>query len=189
MWDSGIAALQRGERVLARKDRQYFLMSECATMTMYAKRNENSAAVHSEKIENPRCRSSSATPAKKRNTSISVTSRTSTTSLAGRVLSSFWKADSARFEGNFATSTRVVHHITASTAFASAAASTASLNACGERLHWLMIKLKMMTRSEYIGLRPFFIEPSRPGRRTPPGPGGVSVSPSRVDVKSHAAVL
>src|SRR5713226_1692417 len=146
MWDSGIAGLPRGERVLAREESQYFLMSECATMTMYANRNENSAAVHSEKTENPRCRSSSATPAKKRNTSISVTSSTSTTSLAGRVLSSFWKFDSAGFKGNFATSTRVVHQITASTHLASAAARTASLNACGERLHWLMMKLKTRTR-------------------------------------------
>src|SRR5713226_6086136 len=165
MWDSGIAGLPRGERVLARKDGQYFLMSECATMTMYAKRNENSAAVHSEKIENPRCRSSSATPAKKRNTSISVTSRTSTTSLAGRVSSTFWKIASAEFKGNFATSTRVVHQVIASTHLASAAARTASLNACGERLHWLRRKLKTRTRLVYMSapaLSKWAVRPARP---------------------------
>src|SRR5690349_17311588 len=127
-------------------------MSACATITMYASRNENKAAVQSEKIEKPRCRSSSATQAKNRNTSISVMSSTSTTSLAGRVLSISWNAEMVPFAGNFATSTRTVHHRTAMMHLASAAYSTASLNAWGERLHWLMMKLNMMTRFEDIGL-------------------------------------
>src|SRR6266850_3465858 len=123
-------------------------MSACATITMYASRKENSAAVHSEKMEKPRDKSSSATPAKNRNTSISVTSRTSTTSFAPRLLSSAWNCETAPLAGNFLTSTRIVHHRTASTHLARAAYSTASLNACGERLHWPMMKLKMTTKFE-----------------------------------------
>src|SRR5206468_9206865 len=96
-----------------------------------------------------------ATPAKKRNTSISVISRISTTSFAGRVSSSFWQAESAALAGNLATSMRVVHQITASTHLARAAASTASLNACGVRLHWLRTKLKTTTILEDIGFAPF----------------------------------
>src|SRR6266513_5912209 len=112
--------------------------------------------IYSEKTEKLWRKSSSATPAKKRNTSISVMSRTSTTSFAGRVLSTFWHAESAGLLGNFATSMRVVHQITASTHLARAAASTASLNACGVRLHWLMMKLKMMVILETIGFASSF---------------------------------
>src|SRR6266700_766055 len=96
--------------------------------------DENNIALHSEKTEKLWLRSSSATPAKKRNTSISVMSRISTTSFAGRVSSPFCQAESAGLAGNLETSMRVVHKVTASTHLASAAASTASLNACGVRL-------------------------------------------------------
>src|SRR5690242_15457703 len=147
-------------------------MSACATITMYASRNENSVAVHSEKIEKPRCRSSSATQAKNRNTSISVMSRTSTMSFAGRVLSISWNAEMAAFAGNLATSTRTVHHRTAMMHLANAAYSTASLKASGERLHWLMMKLKMMTRLECIGFASSFCVlqalGGRPARSVPP---------------------
>src|SRR5882762_4711600 len=122
---------------------------------MSTSRNENNIALHSEKTEKLWLRSSSATPAKKRNTSISVMSRTSTTSFAGRVSSSFWQAESAGLVGNLETSIRVVHQTTASTHLASAAASTASLNACGVRLHWLRMKLKTTTILEYIGFAPY----------------------------------
>src|SRR5882672_10655615 len=142
-------------------------MSLFATITMYTSRNENNIALHSEKTEKLWLRSSSATPAKKRNTSISVMSRISTTSFAGRVSSSFWQAESAGLVGNLETSMRVVHQITASTHLASAAASTASLNAWGVRLHWLMMKLKTTTILEYIGFSPFL---KRPYFGRPPGP-------------------
>src|SRR5260221_11654727 len=132
-------------------------MSLCATIAMYTSRNENNIALHSEKTEKLWLRSSSATPAKKRNTSISVMSRISTTSFAGRVSSSFCQADSAGWVGNLETSMRVVHQPTASTHLASAAASTASLNAWGVRLHWLMMKLKTTTILEYIGFAPFLM--------------------------------
>src|SRR5204863_3516244 len=79
----------------------------------------------------------------------------STTSFAGRVSSSFCQADSAGLVGNLEASMRVVHQITASTHLAKAAASTASLKACGVRLHWLMMKLKTTTILEYIGFSPF----------------------------------
>src|SRR5438093_2364460 len=141
-------------------------MSLFATITMQTRRNENNIALHSEKTEKLWLRSSSATPAKKRNTSISVMSRISTTSFAGRASSSFWAAESAGLLGNLATSMRVVHQITASTHLAKAAASTASLNACGVRLHWLRTKLKTTTILEYIGFAPF-LKRSCLGR--PPG--------------------
>src|SRR6266581_9237809 len=68
------------------------------------------------------------------------------------------------------TSIRVVHQITASTHLARAAASTASLNACGVRLHWLMTKLKTTTILEYIGFAPFLALPSPDGRPARPLP-------------------
>src|SRR5258706_8541958 len=145
-------------------------MSLFATITMETKRNENNIAVHSEKTEKLWLRSSSATPAKKRNTSISVMSRISTTSFAGRVSSIFCQTERAGLLGNFETSMRVVHQITASTHLARAAASTASLNACGVRLHWLMMKLKTTTILEYIGFAPFLALPSPDSRPVRPLP-------------------
>src|SRR5439155_11920404 len=85
---------------------------------------------------------------------------------AGRVSSAFCQAESAGLAGNLETSMRVVHQITASTHLARAAASTASLNACGVRLHWLRTKLKTTTILEYIGFAPF-LKRSCLGR--PPG--------------------
>src|SRR5436309_12288785 len=105
---------------------------------------------------------------KKRSTSISVMSRISTTSFAGRVSSSFCQADSAGLVGNLEASMRVVHQITASTHLAKAAASTASLKACGVRLHWLMMKLKTTTILEYIGFSPFLKRPCPDGRPARP---------------------
>src|SRR5882672_11459229 len=167
-------------------------MSLCATITMYTSRNENNIALHSEKTEKLWLRSSSATPAKKRNTSISVMSRTSTTSFAGRVSSSFWQAESAALAGNLATSMRVVHQSTASTHLASAAASTASLNACGVRLHWLMMKLNTMVILEYIGFASSFSKRSRSRATAQPRPSrpfqfmGASVSSLQAEVYKRA---
>jgi hypothetical protein len=43
---------------------------------------------------------------------------------------------------------RVAHQHAESMNFASAALMIASLNACGVKLHWLMMKLKMIARSD-----------------------------------------
>src|SRR5712692_8587074 len=180
MWDSGIAGLPRGERVLARKDGQYFLMSECATMTMYAKRNENSAAVQIEQrhageeeehvdqrdVENEhdelgRPRIEQLLESRQRE-------------IRGKLRDQHaGRPPDSREHG--LRKRRGKHGILERLRRKTPLADDKIEDDDQVGIHWLA--------------SPFSLNRAARTVAPPPGPGRVSVSPSRADVKSHAAVL